>query len=124
MKCSAAEARAAVELGYWPLYRYTPPAALRPATAAAADSGVAADSRVAAAAAATDAGTAAARQHGRLVLDSKHAKQGALEEFLAKQNRFAILSRRHPAAAAELHQQMQHDISARQQRLRDMAASG
>lgn len=123
MKCSAAEARTAVDCGYWPLYRYTPPSALAAAAAAAppaaANTAAGADAVPPGAgehppsgAAVPAAAAAPLPVRGRLILDSKKLK-GQVEGFLAKQNRFAILSRRNPAVSAELHQQLQGEFEAR-----------
>jgi pyruvate-ferredoxin/flavodoxin oxidoreductase len=82
MSCAVNEARLAVDVGYWPLYRYTPETEL-PST--------------------TDAeGFTHLAQHGKLTLDSKKIK-GDLEDFLKKENRFSVLTRKNPEASARLH---------------------
>jgi pyruvate-ferredoxin/flavodoxin oxidoreductase len=82
MSCAVNEARLAVDVGYWPLYRYTPETEL-PST--------------------TDAeGFTHLAQHGKLTLDSKKIK-GDLEDFLKKENRFNVLTRKNPEASARLH---------------------
>ncbi|KIZ02108.1 putative pyruvate-flavodoxinoxidoreductase [Monoraphidium neglectum] len=98
MSKSQTDARMAVETGYWPLFRY------QPAPHVAGGNG--------------DGGEAPRAQ---LVLDSKKLKPG-LEEFLDRENRFTILTRKDPAAADELHHQLDDAIHARHERLTRMAA--
>ncbi|GAB4824108.1 hypothetical protein N2152v2_011154 [Parachlorella kessleri] len=57
---------------------------------------------------------------GRLSLDSKRLK-GGLEEFLQHENRFAVLVRKDPEAAARLHHELEEHIHLRQERLVHMA---
>lgn len=91
MSCAVNEARLAVDVGYWPLYRYTPETEL-PST--------------------TDAeGFTHLAQHGKLTLDSKKIK-GDLEDFLKKENRFNVLTRKNPEASARLH----HHLKVRQEK--------
>ncbi len=94
----------AVDTGYWPLYRYQPASSL-------------------AAAAPADGAAAPAEQphRGVLTLDSKKLK-GDLESFLSRENRFAILTRKDPAAADALHHQLDDNIHLRHERLQRMAA--
>lgn len=66
MSCSMNDARAAVDAGYWPLYRYTPTTDLPTTT--------------------DEEGFVHLQQHGKLTLDSKRLK-GNLEDFLKKENR-------------------------------------
>lgn len=90
----------AVDAGYWPLYRYTPTTEL-PTTK-------------------DEEGFVHLAQHGKLTLDSKKLK-GNLEDFLARENRFASLTRKNPKVSAELHHHLQDDIDARQAKLKKMA---
>lgn len=71
MSCSVNDARAAVETGYWPLYRYTPMTDL-PSTK-------------------DDEGFVHLQQHGKLMLDSKKLK-GSLEDFLKRENRWGCFA--------------------------------
>ncbi|EFN55341.1 hypothetical protein CHLNCDRAFT_134349 [Chlorella variabilis] len=57
---------------------------------------------------------------GKLTLDSKKIK-GALEDFLKRENRFMVLTRKDPEAAGKLHHQMEEHIQLRQERLINMA---
>ncbi|KAF6254486.1 pyruvate-ferredoxin oxidoreductase [Scenedesmus sp. NREL 46B-D3] len=70
MSCSASGARAAVDVGYWPLYRCALGVVL----------------------------AGHARHHGRLTLDARRTR-GRLEDFLQRQNRFSSLTRKDPRAA-------------------------
>ncbi|WIA36898.1 hypothetical protein OEZ86_008144 [Tetradesmus obliquus] len=103
MSCSVNEARAAVEVGYWPLYRWTPSTELPSTT----------DSE----------GYVHLAEHGKLTLDSKRIK-GNLEDFLARENRFSSLTRKNPKASEELHHHLQDDINSRQAKLKRMEAEG
>lgn len=49
-------------------------------------------------------------QHGKLTLDSKKLK-GELEEFLKKENRFNVLTRKNPEASARLHHHLQVGVT-------------
>eukprot|EP00878_Enallax_costatus_P008477 GHUV01008861.1.p1 GENE.GHUV01008861.1~~GHUV01008861.1.p1 ORF type:complete len:276 (+),score=125.80 GHUV01008861.1:268-1095(+) len=100
MGCSMNDARAAVDAGYWPLYRYTPMTDLPSTT--------------------DEEGFVHLQQHGKLTLDSKKLK-GNLEDFLKKENRFNILTRKNAQVAGELHHHLQDDIDTRQAKLKKMA---
>lgn len=103
MSCAVNEARMAVDVGYWPLYRYTPETDLPTTT--------------------DEEGYVHLAQHGKLTLDSKKLK-GELEEFLKKENRFNVLTRKNPEASARLHHHLQDDVAARQAKLIAMAEEG
>jgi pyruvate/2-oxoacid:ferredoxin oxidoreductase beta subunit len=142
MKCSAAEARTAVDTGYWPLYRHSPPSSMTSTAAAAPDaaaaaaaaaggfithtsvdkgSDVTAAETATATAVAAEVPAAAAAVRGRFVLDSKKLK-GRVADLLARENRFSMLARRSPAVAAEVQQQLQKEVEARHARLQGLAS--
>jgi hypothetical protein len=50
-------------------------------------------------------------QHGKLTLDSKKLK-GEIEDFLKKENRFNVLTRKNPEASARLHHHLQVGVTA------------
>eukprot|EP00878_Enallax_costatus_P018476 GHUV01019451.1.p1 GENE.GHUV01019451.1~~GHUV01019451.1.p1 ORF type:complete len:572 (+),score=182.65 GHUV01019451.1:295-2010(+) len=118
MGCSAVEARAAVDVGYWPLWRWNPP--VKPADQLGPQQQ---NSEVTEAMAATAVTVKPHVPHGKLTLDSKKPK-GQLEEYLQGQVRFSALTRQDPAVSAELHQHMQTDIIARLDKLRRIAGDG
>jgi pyruvate-ferredoxin/flavodoxin oxidoreductase len=98
MECAVEEARMAVESNYWPLYRYNPSAK------------------------ATDA-EGIPLNRGKLIVDSKRAK-AELEEFMHRENRFEVLHRSNPEAAAKMREQLAEDNAARAQKLKRMAEGG
>jgi len=99
MSKSQTDAKMAVETGYWPLYRYQPPAVHAHVVGEPHEEA----------------------RRGVLTLDSKKLK-GDLEAFLSHENRFAVLTRKDPEAAGELHLQLDDQIHLRHERLRRMAA--
>lgn len=144
MSCAVTEARLAVDVGYWPLYRYTPetdlpsttdevslhlrcsqlqPCQLRYHNARrwrSQDSSSMAywaysnscllctfiSTRHTCFFLPMQEGYVHLAQHGKLTLDSKKLK-GELEDFLKKENRFNVLTRKNPEASARLHHHLQ-----------------
>ncbi|KAI8468670.1 MAG: thiamine diphosphate-binding protein [Monoraphidium minutum] len=98
MSKSQTDAKMAVDTGYWPLYRYQPAKHVAHADLHGDEP-----------------------PRGTFVLDSKKIKPG-LEDFLNRENRFAILNRKDRAAADELHLQLDDQIHQRHERLTRLAA--